>query len=122
MAASPTPNFNQLSALIRHAPHPQGFVATYPAGPFRGLPRTLFPIALGYHKKNLPMPQDVDERVLCWQAASPSPGSGHPAGWRCFKVIDLAISGTSSAAWPDPPHHHPNHPNQGCVQDVKHHT
>jgi hypothetical protein len=117
MAASPTPKFNQLSGWIHNNPHPQGFVATYPTGPFAANPRTLFPVAVGYRETNLPTPQDADERVLCWQVAN----GGDPGGWRCFKVINLTITGPSGAPWPNPPHFNPNHPNQGCVQDVKHH-
>jgi len=117
MANSPSPNFTQIIPWATHHPHPTPFSATYPHGENPTQPRTLFPVALGYCEKNLPNPQDTDEKVLCYQIATP----GHTAGWRCFNVREFAINGPTGDPWPNPPHSNANHPNQGCVQDVVHH-
>ena len=117
MANSPSNNFNQIIPWATHHPHPTPFSATYPRGPNQAQPRILFPVALGYCEKNLPTPQDTDERVLCYQLGT----NGHTAGWRCFKVLQLVIGNATNDPWPNPPHSDANHPNQGCVQDVVHH-
>jgi len=119
MGDSPSDNFTDIAGWIRHNPHPQAFSAKHtrlqPT-----LDRTLFPLLLGYREQNLATPVDVeDERVLCWQVAN-LPDIDE--GYRCFKVIELAINGAVNERWPNPPpkyYKNPNHPRQGCVQDIK---
>src|SRR5262245_10741402 len=119
MGDSPSGKFTEIADWIRHNPHPQAFSATH----IRlqpDLDRTLFPLLLGYREQNLATPvDDEDERVLCWQVANPP---GIDEGYRCFKVIELQINGEVNARWPNPPpkyYKNPNHPHQGCVQDIK---
>jgi hypothetical protein len=114
---SPSDNFTRIIPWATHHPHPRPFSATYPRGENAAQPRILFPVALGYREKHLQDPQDTDEKVLCYQLGV----NGHTAGWRCFNVWELVISGTTGDSWPDAANDNPNHPNQGCVQDVVHH-
>jgi len=128
MGATPSLNYQAIAPWADNNPHPTGFTAKYP-GPYAGINRTLFPIRLGYDRKDPPPPgsppvpplDDSNEVVLCWQVADPGSNPPLPEGWRCFRVAKLTNIAASGAGWPNPPHDGQDHPNQGCVQHVKHH-